>query len=96
MKAFNFPLESLRTLRKQREQAAQQRYARALVVCDGAARVLQLAEEELKAGHAMLIGELETGVTAGRIINLKTWCSVLGNPPQRMSGGAGRGQARCE
>lgn len=77
MKAFNFPLESLRTLRKQREQAAQQRYARALVVCDGAARVLQLAEEELKAGHAMLIGELATGVTAGRIINLKTWCSVL-------------------
>ena len=50
MKAYNFPLESLRTLRKQREQVAQQRYARALVLCDGAARVLQLAEEELKAG----------------------------------------------
>jgi flagellar export protein FliJ len=77
MKAFNFPLESLRTLRKQREQAAQQRYARALVLCDGAARVLHLAEEELKAGHVLLVGELQTGVTAGRIINLKTWCSVL-------------------
>jgi flagellar export protein FliJ len=77
MKAFNFPLESLRTLRKQREQAAQQRYARALVVCDGAARVLRLAEEELKTGHAMLVGELETGATASRIINLRTWCTVL-------------------
>lgn len=77
MKAFNFPLESLRTLRKQREQAAQQRYARTLVLCDGAARVLHLAEEELKAGHTMLIGELETGATAGRIIHLRTWCSVL-------------------
>jgi flagellar export protein FliJ len=77
MKAFNFPLESLRTLRKQREQAAQQRYARMLVLCDGAARVLQLAEEELTAGHTMLVGELETGATAGRIINLRTWCSVL-------------------
>jgi flagellar export protein FliJ len=77
MKAFNFPLESLRTLRKQRERAAQQRYARALVVCDGAKRVLQLADEELKAGHAMLAGELEAGATAGRILNLRTWCTVL-------------------
>ena|ERR1035438_4929137 len=77
MKAFNFPLESLRTLRKQREQAAQQRYARALVVCDGAARVLQLAEDELKAGHTLLIGELQIGATAGRILNLRTWCTVL-------------------
>jgi flagellar export protein FliJ len=77
MKAFNFPLESLRTLRKQRERSAQQRYARALVVCDGAARVWQLAEEELKTGHAMLVGELETGTTADRIIKLRTWCTVL-------------------
>jgi flagellar export protein FliJ len=77
MKAFNFPLESLRTLRKQREQAAQQRYARALVLCDGAARVLQLAEEELSAGHAILTGELETGATASRIVHLQLWCKVL-------------------
>jgi flagellar export protein FliJ len=77
MKAFRFPLESLRTLRKQREQAAQQRYARALVLRDGAARVLQLAEEELKAGHTLLSGELEQGITAARILNLRTWCAVL-------------------
>jgi flagellar export protein FliJ len=77
MKAFNFPLESLRTLRKQRERTAQQRYARALVACDGAARVLQLAEEELKTGHALLVSELETGARAGRIVNLRTWCTVL-------------------
>jgi len=77
MKAFNFPLESLRTLRKQRERAAQQRYARALTMCDGAARVLQLAAEELQTGHAMLVGELEAGTTASRIIQLRTWCTVL-------------------
>ena len=77
MKAFNFPLESLRTLRKQREQAAQQRYARALVVCDSAARVLQQAEVELKSGHMVLVGELETGATAARIVHLRTWCTVL-------------------
>ena len=77
MKAFNFPLESLRTLRKQREQAAQQRYARALAACDGAARVLQLAEVELKSGHALFVRELETGAPAGRLVQLRTWCSVL-------------------
>ena len=77
MKAFNFPLESLRTLRQQRERVAQQRYARALVVCDGAAGVLQLADEELRAAHATLMAELQTGVTAGRIVNLRTWCTVL-------------------
>jgi flagellar export protein FliJ len=77
MRAFNFPLESLRTLRKQRERSAQQRYARALVVCDSATRRLQLAEEELNGGHAQLVGELETGSTAGRLVNLRTWCAIL-------------------
>jgi len=77
MKAFSFPLESLRILRKQRERAAQQRYARALVACDSAARGLQLAEQAMKAGHATLLGELQSGVTAGRIVNLRTWCTVL-------------------
>ncbi len=77
MKAFNFPLESLRTLRKQREQAAQQRYSRALVACDHAARVLQRAEHELTSGRGLLVGELQTGATAGRLVQLRTWCTVL-------------------
>jgi flagellar export protein FliJ len=77
MKAFNFPLESLRTLRQQRERAAQQRYAQSLVVCDGALRLLQLAEGELRAGRALLAAELKTGATAARIMNLQTWCAVL-------------------
>jgi flagellar export protein FliJ len=77
MKAFNFPLESLRTLRQQRERAAQQRYAQALVVCDGALRLVQLAEGEINNGRALLAAELKTGATAARIMNLQTWCSVL-------------------
>lgn len=77
MRAFRFPLASLRTLRQQRERTAQQRYARALVVCDGAGRVLQLAEEELRAGHTLLVGELKAGAAAGRIVSLRTWCAVL-------------------
>lgn len=77
MKAFHFPLESLRTLRKQREHAAQQRYSQALVLCEGARRLLQLAENELHAGRSLLSAEMKTGVTAGRIVSLQTWCSVL-------------------
>ena len=77
MKAFHFPLESLRTLRQQRENIAQQHYARALVACDGAARALQLAEQELQAGQRLLVQELQTGAAAGRLLNLRTWCTVL-------------------
>ena len=77
MKAFNFPLESLRTLRQQREQTAQQRYSRLLVLCDGATRVFQLAETELLAGHALVNQELTAGASAARIINLQLWCKVL-------------------
>jgi len=77
MRAFHFPLDSLRTLRQQREQAAQQQYSRALVLCDGAARGLQLAEAGLQTGRRMLTGELAVGATAARILNLRTWCTVL-------------------
>ncbi len=77
MKAFNFSLESLRTIRKQREQQAQQRYTRALTLCDGAARILQLAETELLTGHTLLHHELTAGTSAARIINLQTWGKVL-------------------
>jgi flagellar export protein FliJ len=77
MKAFKFPLESLRTLRKQRENVAQQSYARALAAVDSAARSLVLSEEELKTGQAMFQGELSTGSAAGHLVHLKTWCAVL-------------------
>ncbi len=77
MKAFNFSLESLRTLRKQREQTAQQHYSRALAGCDQAASLLALAETELLTGHALLNAELTAGTSAARIMNLQTWCKVL-------------------
>src|ERR1700756_1630713 len=77
MKAFKFPLESLRTLRKQRENVAQQSYARALAACDSAARSLVLAEEELVTGHKMFQGELSAGTMASHLVHLKPWCTVL-------------------
>jgi len=77
MKTFSFPLESLRTLRKQREQSAQQRYARALAHCEAAQRALQLANEDLTASQAAVSEELNRGTAAGRIVSLRTWCTVL-------------------
>jgi flagellar export protein FliJ len=77
MKAFRFPLESLRTLRKQRERAAQQRYARSLFACKAAATQLEKAVKELDAGRDMLMRELTNGVPAARIVNLRTWCMAL-------------------
>src|SRR5580692_10447908 len=77
MKSFRFPLESLRTLRKQKERAAQQRYARSLFACKAAATQLEKAVKELDAGRDMLMRELTNGVPAARIVNLRTWCMAL-------------------
>lgn len=77
MKKFIFPLESLRTLRKQREHAAQQRYAKALAACDQAAKQLDDMVKELTGAWDTLVGELAQGVTAQRVMSLRTWCTVL-------------------
>ena len=77
MKGFSFPLESIRVLRQQRERAAQQRHARALMQRDTAEQVLKVAEGELVAGYKVLAEELERGTDMGRIVHLRTWCNVL-------------------
>jgi flagellar export protein FliJ len=77
MKTFRFPLESLRVLRKQKERAAQQRYARSLAACKAAAAQLEKAAKALDAGRDLLKQELLSGVPAARIINLRTWCMAL-------------------
>lgn len=77
MKQFIFPLESLRTLRKQREHAAQQRYAKALVACDQAAAQLQEMVKELAGAWDVVVSELARGVAAQKLVSLRTWCTVL-------------------
>ena len=54
MKEFTFPLESLRVLRKQKERAAQQRYAKSLAACKKAETQLLDAAVELEAGRNLL------------------------------------------
>jgi flagellar export protein FliJ len=77
MKPFRFSLESLRVLRKQKEHAAQLKYARALTACDRAALQLQNAATELAAAWHLFTKELAAGVTAGKLAGLRTWCMVL-------------------
>jgi flagellar export protein FliJ len=77
MKTFRFPLEPLRVLRRQKERAAQQRYARLLLACNAAAAQLEKATDELTRGREALTRELNEGVTAARIMNLRTWCMAL-------------------
>jgi flagellar export protein FliJ len=77
MKRFAFPLESVRVLRKQKERAAQLRYARAITACNKAESQLQSALAELEAGWNSHANELANSVAAGRLSHLRTWCTVL-------------------
>lgn len=77
MKLFKFPLESLRTLRQQKERVAQQHYARALAACDAAGGQLQRAERELAAAWAQLVTEMGEGAAAAQILSRRTWCATL-------------------
>lgn len=77
MKKFTFPLESLRTLRKQKESAVQQRYARALEACQKAEVQLQNAVNELETGRSLLAHELASGLAAARLTSLRNWCLAL-------------------
>jgi flagellar export protein FliJ len=77
MKLFKFPLESLRTLRKQKERVAQQHYARALAACEAAAEQLRGANRELVAAWEMLVIELTDGAAAAQIMGRHAWCATL-------------------
>jgi flagellar export protein FliJ len=77
MKPFIFPLESLRVLRKQRERAAQQRYARSLANCRKAELQMQTATAEWEASLVELKREMGAGISAGQFANLRNGCLVL-------------------
>jgi flagellar export protein FliJ len=77
MKLFKFPLESLRTLSKQKERIAQQNYARALTVRDAAGVQLQAADRALAAAWETLALELSDGAAAAQILGRRAWCTSL-------------------
>jgi flagellar export protein FliJ len=77
MKPFHFSLELVRTLRQQKERAAQLRYTSALSACDEAERLLQFANAELAAVWGLVREELVRGLSASQLANLRMWCQVL-------------------
>jgi len=77
MKPFRFSLESLLVLRRQKERASQQQYARALTACEEIRLQLQRATAELAEGWNLLSHELTQGIAASRLASLRTWCKVL-------------------
>ena len=77
MKTFRFPLQSLRVLREQKEQAAQKNYAEALRAAEDAAARLKAAGDELSASWATMGQELSAGVTAMELLRTRAWCNAL-------------------
>ena len=77
MKPFRFPLESLRVLRRQKEQAAQIHYAKALIASEQAAEQLKRASAELTACWERLTRELVAGSVANKLVSTRNWCTVL-------------------
>lgn len=77
MKTFRFPLEPLRVLRQQKERIVQQRYARSLSACNAAAAQLENATTQLASGREQLAQALNNGVSAAKIMGLRTWCMAL-------------------
>lgn len=77
MKLFKFPLESLRTLRKQKERVAQQNYARALAACDTAGARFLDADRALGVAWELLVTELSDGAAAESILGRRAWCTTL-------------------
>lgn len=77
MKTFRFPLQSLRVLREQKEQAAQKRYSEALRACEEAAARVKSAGDELSSSWTALGRDLTSGVTAMELLRTRAWCNVL-------------------
>ncbi len=77
MKSFRFPLQSLRVLREQKEQAAQKHYAEVLRACEDAAARVKAAGDELSASWTTLGKELGAGVTAMELLRTRAWCNAL-------------------
>ena len=77
MKSFQFPLEPLRVLRKQKERLAQQRYAKAMAKSDAAALKLQEASQELARAYENIVHEISNGLSAAQIMGWRAWCTVL-------------------
>jgi flagellar export protein FliJ len=77
MKAFRFPLKSLRVLREQKERTMQKRYVEALRASDAAAARLDAGRHELATAWMALCEEVAEGATVGQLHQTRAWCGEL-------------------
>jgi hypothetical protein len=77
MKPFRFSLEPLHSLRKHKEDAARERYAKTVRACEEAAARVQAASIELTACWKSLCEKLAGGVTGDDLLRVRAWCNVL-------------------
>ncbi len=77
MKAHRFSLESVRTLRQQREQQARQRYARSLEAIRKAEARTRASELEWENALKNLEQSAADGMAAGPYAQARTGCLVL-------------------
>lgn len=77
MKAFRFSLQSLLTLREQKEQSAQQRYSEALLNRDQAAARSQSATEILSLCRQGIDQKLRSGIIGSELTEARAWHQVL-------------------
>ncbi|HWI59276.1 MAG TPA: flagellar export protein FliJ [Bacillota bacterium] len=77
MKPFSFTLEPVRSLRRHKEQAAQEHYAKAVRACEAAAARVQATSTELSACWTTLCEQLAAGVAGADLLRTRAWCNVL-------------------
>ncbi|MBI5386385.1 MAG: hypothetical protein HZA90_17075 [Verrucomicrobia bacterium] len=77
MKRFRFPLQVLRTIREQKEQTAQKRYADALRVSKEAERDLEAVQVELVTNWSLLQELLAASAPASDLNRIRAYDGVL-------------------
>lgn len=77
MKPFRFPLQVLRTLREQKEQAAQQRFAAALAASEAAARRMRENLRELEACWGAIKSCLQSAASGAEISRLRDFAGII-------------------
>lgn len=77
MKPFRFPLEVLRTIREQQEQAAQQRFAAALAASETAARRVRENLRELEACWRAVKHTVKADALMSEVIRLRDFADLI-------------------
>ena len=94
MKRFRFPLQPLRTLREQKEQIAQQRYAEVLRAVEAAEHLVQETVDSLESSWSWLRDQMTDGSFAKRLDDTRAFCGVLDGRRKEQEAVLGRERER--